>query len=201
MLGTNPIAFAMPAEPVDFAFDAATTVVPRGKLEVYRDHEKPLPNGWAIDSGGHSSTDAAKVLDAIIRKEGGGIAPLGGAGDTLSGYKGYGFAAIVEICTAVLSGGLTANRVSVKPGEAAMCHAFCALDYGLFGDKKAQKAALSTYLAEIRNSHKAEGQPRIYTHGERALEAQAQALKEGIPIGEKTLVNIERLGKKFGISL
>ena len=43
MLGSNPIAVAMPAEPYDFFFDASTTVVTRGKLEIYNKLEKPLP--------------------------------------------------------------------------------------------------------------------------------------------------------------
>ena len=48
LLGSNPIAFAIPAEPYPFWFDAATTVVPRGKLEVYNKESKPMPEGWAV---------------------------------------------------------------------------------------------------------------------------------------------------------
>ena len=43
MLGSNPVAIAMPAEPYDFFFDASTTVVTRGKLEIYNKMQKPLP--------------------------------------------------------------------------------------------------------------------------------------------------------------
>lgn len=92
MLGTNPIAFAMPADPVPFSFDAATTVVPRGKLEVYVKRGNGLPEGWALDETGHDSTDPNRVLKNIIAKAGGGILPLGGSGELTSGYKGYGFA-------------------------------------------------------------------------------------------------------------
>ena len=201
MLGTNPIAFAMPASPCDFSFDAAMTVVPRGKVEVYRDRGEELPAGWALDESGRPSTDAKRVIDAIIGKLGGGIVPLGGTAECGSGYKGYGLAAIVEITSAILSGGLTSNQVNVKPGEAAMCHSFCALDYGLFGDKAAIKAALSAYLQELRDSPKAAGRSRIYTHGERAAETEARRLKEGIPVGEKTLSNLKRIGARFGAAL
>ena len=101
MLGTNPIAFAMPAQPTVFSFDAATTVVPRGKLEVYVKRGNGLPLGWAVDENGNDSDDAQRVLKNIIDKTGGGILPLGGCGDLTSGYKGYGFAMLCEIATAI----------------------------------------------------------------------------------------------------
>ena len=49
MLGTNPIAIAAPAEPFPFLFDASTTVVARGKIEVYDKLNKSLPGDWAVD--------------------------------------------------------------------------------------------------------------------------------------------------------
>jgi len=52
MLGTSPIAVCMPAEPVNFWYDAATTVITRGKLEVYKKQGKPLPQGWVADENG-----------------------------------------------------------------------------------------------------------------------------------------------------
>ena len=68
VLGTNPIAFAMYAEPAPFCFDAATTVVPRGKLEVYAKRGSGLPDGWAIDETGRPSSDSDRVLKNIINK-------------------------------------------------------------------------------------------------------------------------------------
>ena len=88
MLGTNPIAIAMPADPVPFYFDAATSVVTRGKLEVYNKLGKPMPEGWALDAKGHPTTDAADVLKNIAAKNGGGIMPLGGGSEGSGGYKG-----------------------------------------------------------------------------------------------------------------
>ena len=58
MLGTNPLAFCMPADPVPFWFDASTTVVTLGKVEVYAKREKPMPQGWTIDENGESCADA-----------------------------------------------------------------------------------------------------------------------------------------------
>ena len=90
VLGTNPIAISCPAEPYPFFFDASTTVVTRGKLEVYNKQDLPLHAGWAIDSTGNESTDAAKVLGCISNKEGGGILPLGGSTEDHGSHKGYG---------------------------------------------------------------------------------------------------------------
>ena len=60
MLGTNPIAISMPAEPYPFFFDASTSVVTRGKFEMYRKAEKPIPDCWGLDANGHPCTNAAE---------------------------------------------------------------------------------------------------------------------------------------------
>ncbi len=75
MLGSNPLAVAVPADPYPFFFDASTTVVTRGKLEMYRKAEKELPDGWALNKYGNPSTDAEDVLKNIVAKAGGGPSP------------------------------------------------------------------------------------------------------------------------------
>jgi len=200
MLGTNPIAFAMPAKPTVYSFDAATTVVPRGKLEVYAKRGSGLPIGWALDENGHDSADADRVLGNIIGKTGGGILPLGGSGEATSGYKGYGFAMLCEIATAIFSGGTTSNYIYKTPGRANIAHCFIALDHGMFGDKQAIEASFSKYLQEIRESAKAEGQERIYIHGEKEAEAHDRILKEGVPLNEKTYEEMRMIGEYTGAS-
>ena len=200
MLGTNPIAFAMPAEPTIYSFDAATTVVPRGKLEVYVKRGNGLPLGWALDENGHDSDDADRVLKNIIGKTGGGILPLGGSGEMTSGYKGYGFAMLCEIATAILSGGTTSNYIYKTPGRANIAHCFIALDHGMFGDKKEIEASLSKYLQEIRDSAKAEGQDRIYIHGEKEAEAHDRVMAEGVSVNDKTYEEMKMIGEFTGAS-
>ncbi|MBE5996167.1 MAG: Ldh family oxidoreductase [Lachnospiraceae bacterium] len=186
MLGTNPIAFAMPAEPVPFSFDSATTVVPRGKLEVYAKKTGELRPGWAVDENGRECTDAGRVLQNIIAKSGGGILPLGGAGEEGSGYKGYGYGMLCEICTAILSGGTTSNYVYKNPPHSNIAHFFMAVDYGMFGEKAEIEKRLSVLMQELRDSAKAEGQDRIFTHGEKEILARERILKEGVPVLDKT---------------
>lgn len=200
MLGTNPIAFAMPAKPTDFVFDAATTVVPRGKLEVYAKRGDSLPMGWALDETGHDSDETARVLDNIIHKTGGGILPLGGFGEKTSGYKGYGFAMLCEIATAILSGGTTSNYIYKTPGRSNIAHCFIALDYGIFGDKESIEASLSRFMQEIRDSALADGCQRIYLHGEKEAESRARVLREGVLLNEKTYSELQMIGEYTGAS-
>ena len=195
MLGTNPIAFAMPAEPVPFCFDAATTVVPRGKLEVYAKRGSGIPEGWALDENGQVSTDSDRVLKNIIAKAGGGILPLGGAGEGTSGYKGYGFALLCEIMTGVLSGGTTSNYIYKTPHRANISQFFMAVDYGMFGEKAEIEASLSKLLAELRASDKADGEERIYTHGEKEWESAAHVRAEGVRLNEKTLAEMKMIAE------
>lgn len=198
MLGTNPIAFSMPASPVPFTFDAATTVVPRGKLEVYAKRDGKIPEGWALDENGLPCTDAQRVLGNIIGKIGGGILPLGGMGERTSGYKGYGFAMLCEICTAILAEGTTSNYIYKTPGASGICQFFMAVDYGIFGEREKMEKALSAYLQEIRDSEKAEGHRRIYIHGEKEFEARERVLREGVPVNEKTYRELREIASYTG---
>ncbi|MGI6783695.1 MAG: Ldh family oxidoreductase [Aminivibrio sp.] len=189
MLGTNPIACAMPADPYPFFYDASTTVVTRGKLEVYNKMDKPLPDGWALDMNGRPSTDASDVLKNIVAKKGGGIMPLGGSSEELGSHKGYGFAMLCEIFSSILSLGMTSNHTS-QGSKGGICHGFLAINPAIFGDGDAIKAHLSNFLQELRESPKADGQDRIYTHGEKEVAAVEAMKKDGIPINDNTLVEV-----------
>ena len=198
MIGTNPIAVAMPAQPVPFAFDAATTVVPRGKLEVYAKRGNGIPDGWALDETGHPSSDSDRVLQNIIHKTGGGILPLGGAGEQTSGYKGYGFGLLCELCTSVFSMGATSNYIYKTPTGSGICQFYGAVDYGMFGDKAQIEAQFSRFLQEIRDSDKADGQSRIYIHGEKEREARERVLREGVPVNDKTYAEMQEIADYTG---
>lgn len=186
MLGTNPLAVALPADPIPFSFDTATTVVPRGKLEVYAKNDRPLPAQWAVDADGQPTRDAALVLRNIIEKRGGGILPLGGLGETCGGHKGYGLAALVDIFCGILSGGMTSNHINLLPDQTGICHCFAAIDYGMFGEKAHIRAELSCFLQALRDSDKAAGEARIYTHGEKEAECRGVRRHGAIPVNDKT---------------
>ena len=198
MLGTNPIAIAMPAEPYPFFFDASTTVVTRGKLEVYNKKGEPLHDGWALDKDGHPSNDAADVLDNIAAKNGGGIMPLGGSTEDTGSHKGYGWAMVCELFSSILSLGTTSDKTGTG-GKGGICHGFMAIDPNIFGDAEAIKNHLSTYLQALRESPKAEGQTRIYTHGEKEVEAERRLMAEGIPVNDNTMVEVYEMCQYLGM--
>jgi len=192
MLGTNPISVAMPADPYPFIYDAATTIVPRGKIEVFNKLGKPLPAGWALDENGVETNDAALVLSNIINKVGGGIQPMGG-------HKGYGLAVFVELCTSILSGGPTSYHMN-EEGKEDTSHCFWAIDYGIFGDKAEIKANMSKLLEELRNGEKAVGVDRILTHGQLEMTSMAKKLEEGIPVNDATYEELRGIASDLGLN-
>ena len=200
MLGTSPLAVCMPADPIPFWFDAATTVVTRGKLEVYRKAGKNLPKGWASDENGQDCMDASRVINNICNKAGGGIFPLGGETEQTGSHKGYGLGIIVELFTSIFSGGTTSPHVQ-NSGNADTSFCFVAIDYGIFGNKAEIKARFSELLKELRESPCADGCDRVYTHGEKEWKSKAKLLKAGIPVQEKTMNEMIEIAEKLHIKV
>ena len=192
MLGSNPVEMAVPAEPYPFLYDASTTVVTRGKLEMYRKAEKPLPDGWALNSNGLPTNDAEDVLQNIIHRKGGGIVPLGGSEEHSGSHKGYGYGMMCEIFSSILSLGLTSNHTNI--GEiGGTCHGFAAIDPSIFGNPQEIREHFSAFLQELREAPKASGQERIYTHGEKEALAYERHLKEPIPVDIKTVIEMKQM--------
>lgn len=198
MLGTNPIAFAMPADPIPLLYDVSTSVVPRGKLEVYAKQGKPMPLGWGVDENGQDTTDAARVIANINSKAGGGILPLGGSSPATGSHKGYGLALIVEAMSSVIAGGNSSAHVT-QNGVGDTSQSFFAIDLRLFGDKEAQKERLSVLLQELRDSQKAEGRKAIYTPGEMEVYSREDKRKNGIPANDATIAELREIGTALGI--
>ncbi len=205
MLGTNPISVAAPAgEERPFVLDMATSTVPRGKLEVYSRLEKPLPLGWATDETGAPTEDADRVLENFKQRAGGGLLPLGGAGELLRGYKGYGLAVWVDIFTAILSGAAYADLVypktpDGKPLPSQIGHFFGAWRVDAFRPADEFKAALDDLQRRLKNTPKAEGETRIYIHGEKEYEEAERRSRHGIPLNPKVAADLRAIGEELGI--
>jgi (2R)-3-sulfolactate dehydrogenase (NADP+) len=90
LLSTSPIAAGFPLAPRPIVVDLALSTVARGKIAAYASLGEPLPEGWALDSEGNPTTDAAAALEGML-------SPLGGA-------KGFALAFLVEALTAGLVG-------------------------------------------------------------------------------------------------
>src|SRR5665647_1285817 len=139
MLGTNPLVFGMPTdEEFPFIIDCATSITQRGKIELYERENKELPPGWVIDRNGNTQTNASEVLEGLNSGEC-ALTPLGGIGEELAGYKGYGYATVVEILSSALQAGLFLKDLSDIDGKgkrtaSRLGHFFIAIDISSFID-------------------------------------------------------------------
>lgn len=200
VLGTNPISVAVPTgtEP-PFVLDMATSVVPRGSIEVYDRQGKEMPLGWAVDATGRGTTNPKAVLEALAKRLGGGLLPLGGEGEEFSGHKGYGLSLLVDILCGVLPGAATGLDVYANEKAANVGHFFAAIDVRAFRPLREFKRDMDHLLTMLRESPRAEGQDRIYVHGEKSAAYEAQRRAKGIPLGPKVAENLRKIGADTGV--
>ena len=196
LLGTNPLAFAIPAqhEPA-FVLDFATTTVPKGKLEVYGRKGKELNPGWAIDANGVETRDPQVALK-------GALLPLGGFGVEGGGHKGYGLGLLVDILCGVLSGGAFGDGLPVAadpPLPGKISHFFAAFKIDGFRDPEQFKADMDTELRAFKDSAKAPGHDRIYVAGEIEHEKTLEHRRNGVPVHVKVWDGLQKLAGELGI--
>jgi len=205
VLGTNPIAVAAPAgHERPFVLDMATTTVSLGKAEIAAQLDKPIPEGWAIDKDGQPMLDAHRALRDFKAKLGGGMLPLGGEGELLGGYKGYGLALWVEVFSAILSGAAFATFTypktpEGKPLPSGVGHFFGAWRIDAFRPPDEFKTAMDGLQQLIKRSPKAPGHDRIYVAGEKEYEAMERNMREGIPLNASVAADLDALAKELGL--
>ena len=202
VLGTNPISFGFPTRnEKPYLLDMATSTVPRGKLEVKARLNEPIPNTWATDSQGEPTTDAHLVLENLLERKGGGLLPIGGAGEENGGHKGFGLAAIVDIFTGVLSGGAVGTDVYGKKGKPAeVAHFFGAINPAAFLGEDALKDKMDYFINMLKTSHLADQESRIYVAGEKEYE-KAQSHQEKLTLNPTVFETINEIGKEYGLEL
>ncbi len=184
MLGTNPLAFALPTdEPFPFSLDCATSVAQRGKIEHLSRLGKTLPAGWVADRKGRPVTSASGALAALTAGTA-ALLPLGGAGEDGSGYKGYGYATLVEILSAALAGGpFMKGLTGLGKGKTVpidLGHFFLAISIESFISLKEFKRTAGSILRALRASARAPGCRRIYTAGEKEYFESLKRRRSGI---------------------
>ena len=195
MLGTNPIAVAVPARcSRPYVLDMATSIVPIGRVAVYQKEGRPIPQGWGINAAGNITEDPARVI------EGGALMPLGGP-ELLRGYKGYGLALLVDIFSGVLAGAGFGERVygSSASGAANIGHFFAAMRIDAFRDPADFAADMDALLAALRDSPKAAGEERIYIHGEKEFEKAERALVEGVALSDVAVKSLINAGEQAAV--
>lgn len=187
MLGTNPLVFGMPSdEAFPFILDCATSITQRGKIEVYEREGKSLPPGWVIDENGNTRTDTVEVLKDLVSGKA-ALTPLGGMGEDGGGYKGYGYATVVEILSSALQGGAFLKGLlgfeNGKPAPYKLGHFFIAIDIEAFIGLDEFKQTTGQILRDLRASNKAPGHEHIYTAGEKEHLAWLYRKDKGVPVG------------------
>ncbi|GAA4553481.1 Ldh family oxidoreductase [Pseudonocardia xishanensis] len=178
MLGTNPIAAAVPTGGEPVVLDMATGQISRGKVLDHAQRGAPLPDGAAVDAEGRPTTDATAALD-------GAISPVGGP-------KGYALSLALELLVASLTGTALGRDVRgtldttdpVTKGDLLI-----AFDPAAFGGG----TALTPFLDELRGLAPAPGSSGVQIPGDRARATRAANLADGVPVDPGTWAEVTAL--------
>jgi LDH2 family malate/lactate/ureidoglycolate dehydrogenase len=133
-------------------------------------------------------TDSAKILDELVKGTA-ALAPLGGVGEEMAGYKGYGYAAVVEILSAALSDACFMKDITNKAPDGSkqpihLGHFFIVINPDFFMGGDVFRKKCGDICRGLRASKKAPGEERIYTAGEKEWDVWKIRKDKGVPIGE-----------------
>jgi LDH2 family malate/lactate/ureidoglycolate dehydrogenase len=204
LLGTNPICVAIPAgsQPA-FIADFATTTAANGKLEILQRKNQEAPTGWIQKKNGEPSTNPHEL------KDGGALLPLGGDRDHGS-HKGFCLGAWVDIFSAVLSGANYGPWVppfvsflappSDPVGE-GIGHFLGAMRVDAFRPAEEFKLHMDNWITRFRKAKTVEGEKAVVIPGDPERETEAIRMKDGIPLNEKVVKDLEELGARMKVSL
>ncbi len=196
MTGTNPIAVAVPAKDErPWVLDMATSVVPRGKLEVAARHGKSMPAGWAVDKNGLPTTDPNAALD------GGAPMPLGGTRE-LGGHKGYDLAILVDVLSGILSGAgygphLAGFWGTEQPSNIG--HFFMAFRPDLVMPTGEFRERVDHLIRELKETPPMPGAERVLVAGQPEDEATEHHKIVGVPLDDKTVQGLRMLSAELGV--
>lgn len=204
LLGTNPIAIAIPAgrQPA-FVADFATTTAANGKLEILQRKGEDAPLGWIQKKDGEPTTNAHAV------KEGGALVPLGSDREHGS-HKGYCLGAWVDIFSAVLSGANYGPWVPpfvsflsppADPVGSGIGHFFGAMRIDAFRPAAEFKDHMDRWISRFRGAKPIDGQPRVLIPGDPEREMAEERAKSGIPVNEKVEEDLKEIAARYGITL
>ena len=203
MMGTNPFTIGLPTdEEFDFLFDGATSLTQRGKVEVYDRLGIPTPAGQVIGQDGSTMTDSAAILRGLSDGTA-ALTTVGGVGEELGGYKGYGFASAVEILSAaftassymrMLTGYQDGKKVPFHLG-----HYFIAIDTNAFDGEASFRRTAGNICRELRASKKAKGHDHIYTPGEKEYLTWQRIQGTGVAINDSVQKELIEVREERGL--
>ncbi len=203
MLGTNPIAVAIPADQQPpFVADFATTTAANGKLEILQRKEERAPLGWVQDAQGNPTDNPNELAN------GGALLPLGSDRDRGS-HKGYCLGSIVDIFSAVFSGANYGPWVPPfvsflplvdDPVGKGIGHFLGAMRIDAFRPADEFKQHMDQWISRFRSAESVEGQEKVLIPGDPEREAEDLRMKDGIPLLEPVVKDLKELAKRFNVS-
>ncbi|SKA03467.1 Ldh family oxidoreductase [Sediminibacterium ginsengisoli] len=204
MLGTNPVAVAIPAgSQPPFVADMATTTAANGKLEILQRKNADTPLGWVQDKDGNDSTDAN-----ILKKQG-ALLPLGSDREHGS-HKGYALGSIVDIFSAVLSGASYGPWAPPFPAYVPMPenmpgkglgHFFGAMRVDAFRPAEEFLQHMDNWISRFRAATPAAGYERVLVPGDPEREMESVRMAEGIPVVSSVADDLQQLADRFSLQL
>ena len=203
MFGTNPFTIGIPSdEAFDFIFDCATSITQNGKVEYYERIGEDVHPGTIIDSDGKPVEGDAGVALKKIRNGSAALTTLGGIGEALGGYKGYGFAVAVELMCAALQDGMYGKDLDGKDKDGNirpyhLGHYFIAIDTNHFLGEELCRKKVGDILRSLRASKKSPDAERIYTAGEKEYDIWMERKDKGVPINESVQAEMSRVRDEY----
>jgi len=203
MLGTNPLTIGAPTdEQFPFLLDCATSIIQRGKVEVNARINKPLPENTVIDEKGDILTEPNEVLDKMMERHA-SLLPLGGKGEDTAGYKGYGYATVVELLSAALQNGTylrdTLGIVENGKKRLNVGHFFLAINVEFFLGLDQFSMTAGKIMRDLRGSRIIPGKERIYTAGEKEYFAAKEIKKTGVALNKSIQNDIKIMQKELSL--
>lgn len=202
MLGTNPIAVAIPTKNEQpFVADFATTTAANGKLELLQRKNLDTPNGWVQDENGNETNNAHAL------KQGGALLPLGSDREHGS-HKGYALGSIVDIFSAVLSGASYGPWAPPFPAYVPMPqnmpgkglgHFFGAMRIDAFRPADDFKQHMDNWIARFKNTTPIDSNNPVLIPGQPEFEMEKERMANGIPLFDSVVDELKVLGEKFGV--
>ena len=203
LLGTNPMCYAFPAGKYPpLIVDMATSAAANGKLEIAQRANLPIPEGWAQDKNGKGSTDPNEL------KAGGSLLPLGSDKDHGS-HKGYGLSAVVDILSAVLSGAnygpwvppfVSFLEPPSDPVGEGIGHFFGAMRIDGFRPADEFKQHLDNWIERFKSAKTVDPSKTVIIPGEPEFAAEIERKKNGIPLIDAVVYELNELALKLGIA-
>jgi len=191
MLGTNPIAVAVPTgSGHPFLLDMATSVASHGKFEIARREGKTIPPTLGADEEGNPTTDITAIMSR------GWLLPLGSTPEAAS-YKGYDLAMVVDILSGILSGVGPSLHIQYIKHEVG--HFFGAMRVDGFRPVDEFKAMMDDMLHTFRTAPTVGGAERVLVAGQRELETRDERLAHGIPLHALVVGMLRRLADEVGL--